>query len=211
MLTFIDCSSQQKNKKVDIESKFEEGLTFMDNGEYDKAEKIFIELDQLSPELIGIKMNLSVIEQEKGNKQKAIYYLEEALKIAPNHPPVVRLLSELTNEKEYQEKFEELVNKVIELSSEQYYKDFIDNNPVVNLEYAKFDIKMRGEIIHIDKDKNIVYLNGMNKNKESSLICMQGLPLIKKHKEGETVEFIGYSFGIGDDSSEPIIVFKKEI
>lgn len=211
MSIFTNCSSQQNNEKVNFEDEFEKALTFMDNDEYEKAEKIFLELNKISPEAIGVKMNLSVIEQQKGNKQKAIEYLEEALEVVPNHPPLVRLLSELTGKDEYKEKSKELENKIVEITSEEYFKHFQEQNPIVNSEYAKFDIKMKGEIISIDKEKNKIYLKGAEKTKESSVICMQALPLIAKSKEGETIEFIGFSFGMGDDTSEPIIVFKREI
>lgn len=204
-------SSQQNNQDMDIENEFQKALDFMDNDEYEKAEQIFLKLNEISPELIGVQMNLSVIEQKKGNQQKAIEYLEEALEIIPNHPPLVRLLSQLTGNDEYKKKSQELDSKIVEVSSEDYFNHFQEQNPIVNSEYAKFDIKMSGEIISIDKEKSTIYLKGTARKRATSVICMKASSLIEKFKEGDNIEFIGFSFGMGDDSSEPIIVFKREL
>ena len=208
---FTDCLSQQNNEKVNFENEFEKALAFMDNDEYYKSENILLELNSISSEAIGVKMNLSVIERLKGNKQKAIKYLEEALEINPNHPPVVRLLRELTGEEKYEKQAEELESKIVEVTSEQYFKHFQEQNSIVNSEYANFDIKMVGEVVSINKEKKTIYLKGTGKKKETSVICINALPLIESFKEGEKIEFIGNSFGIGDDSSEPIIVFKRKV
>jgi len=210
ILIFTNCSSQQNDGKMDFESEYQKALDFMDKEEYAKAEKILLKLDERLPEAIGIKMNLSIIEEQKGNKEKAIKYLEDALVISPNHPPLVRLLGELTGDDEYEKKAAALKNKIVEVSSEQYFKDFQEEHPIVNSEYAVFDIRIKGEVVLIDKEEKIIYLKGEDKTKEKSVICSNVSAIIEEVKEGEIIEFIGFSFGIGEDLSEPIIVFKRK-
>ncbi len=210
MIIIASCLPHSENQPMNFDDEFERALSFMDEGEYSKAKKIFLKLDKVSDEFIGVKMNLAIIEREKGNKKKAIEYLEQALKSEPNHLPLVKMLSDLTGNPDYERKATELENKVVEVSSEQYFKHFKERHPIVNKEYAKFDIRMKGQIIAIDKEKRIIYLKGEGESKSSSVICHNVSSLINDAKIGESIEFIGYSFGQGPDISEPIIVFKRK-
>lgn len=210
LLTILGCSTQETQREMNFDNKFELALEAMETKDYARAETILLKLDQAFPEAVGVKMNLSVIAEENGDIEKAIEYLEEALKFAPDHPRILMLLGELTGNQNYSDKSQKLRDKVIKVDSRCYFEHFKENNPIVNTEYSNFDIKMTGEVVAIDTAKRIVYLRGEDTDINASVACQNSHLIIDKIAIGDVIEFIGISFGIGADISAPIIVYKKD-
>jgi tetratricopeptide (TPR) repeat protein len=190
---------------MNVEMEFERALHLLDSGDHLGAEKIFLELEQIAPELIGIKMNLANIEESKGDIPKAIQYLEAALAIAPNHPMIVRSLAELSNDPKYLD-MQASSNRVIELTSEAYYEAYQANLPIINEDYINFDLCITGQIVAIDREEEIIYLKGGAATIEESVACLQVGMLLDSAKLGEEISIIGGSFGKGPDSQNPIII-----
>lgn len=209
IILFLSLLLGCKASKMNVDEEFEKALTFMDEENYEEAEKIFLNLNKIEPELVGIKMNLAGIEEIKGDTLKAIAYLKSALEIEPNHPVIARRLAEVTGENKYKNLETELKNKVIEVSSKQFYNAYKQGLDVVNDEYVKFDIKLTGKIVAISKGDGTIYLEGGPQGIKESVACYRAESIIDVAKIGETITLIGNSLGQGLDSMDPIILIKE--
>lgn len=195
---------------MNVDQEFQIALDYLDAKKTNKAEEIFLKLDKEAPQIIGIKMNLAGINYNRGDTLTAIKYLKEALKIDPEHYPAVSFLAEITRSKKNIQQTEKLKNTIIALSSEQYYSDYEQKSPLINSKYRKFIIKITGKVITKDASQGIIYLKGRREVKEESVICRNTHKIFNQVKAGDIVTFLGYCLGLGQDSQEPILLYKSD-
>ncbi len=204
------CSSQAPStEEINLEEEFTEALRFLDGGDYPAAEEILLRLYEHTPETIGVGMNLAFIEEQKGNSEKAIAYLREVLTYAPNHPPAANYLASLTQDAADEQQAEQLRLKILDVRAEDYYQNYRDQAEIVNAEYAKFNIRIKGVVAAIDQQRQLIFLRGASDRREESVICVGVKSLIANVAVGDEISFIGSSPGVGKDTPKPIIIFRR--
>ncbi|MEL6972245.1 MAG: hypothetical protein AAFZ63_23570 [Bacteroidota bacterium] len=211
------CSCENKYQRttapldpVAFEALFADALIYLDNGEMAEAKERFLQLEKMDPSSTGVKMNLSVIANDDGDKQQAIKYAEEAFELAPNNVAIARYLEQLTGNEVYAAIAYELQNRVLKVDAETYFLNFKKESPVVNSDYANFDIKITGVVTAKDSERNILFLYGEGTAPGQGVQCWS-LPndVFANAGIGDTLSFIGFSYGQGADLSDPVIAFKR--
>lgn len=215
-LTLLSCNnygktSDTQKEDIDVFAEFEYAVELLEDKQYEKAKEKFLILEKLAPELVGIKMNLSIIEENNGNIEQAVEYAEKALQLAPNNVNIVRYLEEWTGDEEYTKKRKQLENHIVKVDAPTYFKNFQNRSDIVNSEYANFDIEITGIVSIKEKKEKTIWLVGTGNSKEEGVECVKiSDSEFTDLSVGDTVTFIGFSFGQGEDFDKALIVYKRE-
>ena len=215
-LTLLSCNnygktSNTQKEEIDVFTEFEYAVELLEDKQYEKAKEKFLVLEELAPELVGIKMNLSIIEKNDGNIKKAIEYAEKAFQLAPNNVSIVRYLEEWTGDEKYTQKRKQLENYIVKVEASTYFKDFQNRTDIVNSEYANFDIEITGIVSIKEREEKTIWLIGTGNSKEESVECVK-IPdsQFTDLSVGDTITFVGFSFGQGEGFDKTLIVYKRE-
>ena len=75
---------KEGNKKNNIQSKLIEAINFHSNKHFEKAERIYKELNALSPKNYDVLRHLGILNQDLGRLEEAYNFFQEAIKVKPD-------------------------------------------------------------------------------------------------------------------------------
>ena len=75
---------KEGNKKNNIQSKLIEAINFHSNKHFEKAERIYKELNALSPNNYDVLRHLGILNQDLGRLEEAYNFFQEAIKVKPD-------------------------------------------------------------------------------------------------------------------------------
>ena len=191
---------------MDLEEQFEQAVALQDEGKNDEAEQIFLQLDKVAPQVIGVKMNLAAIEESRGNTDKAITYLKAALEYEPSHPNLLKRLAEVTNDSTYTDKLLEIEQTVIPITASEYYQVYVNNEPALYEEFTMYELELSGQVDEIDTIKSIIYLKTNSTLPEQRVACYKAETWVDKVAKGEDITLYANSLGMQDGNQNPVVL-----
>jgi len=75
---------KEGNKKNNIQNKLIEAIKIHSNKHFEKAEKIYKQLNQLSPDNYDVLRHLGILNQDLGRLEEAYNFFQEAIKVKPD-------------------------------------------------------------------------------------------------------------------------------
>ena len=75
---------KEGNKKNNIQNKLIEAIKIHSNKHFEKAEKIYKQLNQLSPNNYDVLRHLGILNQDLGRLEEAYNFFQEAIKVKPD-------------------------------------------------------------------------------------------------------------------------------
>ena len=75
---------KEGNKKNNIQSKLIEAINFHSNKHFEKAERIYKQLNESSPDNYDVLRHLGILNQDLGRLEEAYNFFQEAIKVKPD-------------------------------------------------------------------------------------------------------------------------------
>ena len=75
---------KEGNKKNNIQSKLIEAINFHSNKHFEKAERIYKQLNELSPKNYDVLRHLGILNQDLGRLEEAYNFFQKAIKVKPD-------------------------------------------------------------------------------------------------------------------------------
>ncbi|MBN2143240.1 MAG: tetratricopeptide repeat protein, partial [Candidatus Aureabacteria bacterium] len=162
---------------TELEIKMNEALAYFSERKIIQAEDILKDVIRKQPLYIKAYLLLARIEENKGNLDKAIEILQEAIKIVPDDENVLTELAVYYKKSGKPEKAKELLESVLQLNPNNFYAiqglHVLERNTRKNLQSSAYYRTLAG-----GDPKNIIHLSNL------------ALALLKEKKISESYESV---------------------
>lgn len=166
------------------------GLTHMQAGRYDEAEKYFLRSLPLNPTYTVLHTNLGVLNAAKGNLQDAERYFEKGLLYGPNDPGVLYFYADFLNRHDRPRKAAKLLEKLVHLSPAHLSAQHLLAAAYLNISFEYYQtghyektISESQKALKLKPDDAIAYNNicsayvGLMQYDKAEVACLKALAL----------------------------------